>query len=64
MSEKAVFWIHGFPARDMEQVAEYLSGDAHDQSKVQVLVDGKFYDVVTEEATPSSSSARESRTSQ
>lgn len=42
----AVFWVHGMQARSFEQVAGYLTGDAHDQSKVQVYVDGEFYDVV------------------
>ena len=38
-------WIHGQPARDLDQVASYLNGDAHDQSKVQVLVGGNFYNL-------------------
>lgn len=42
-------FIHGSLARDWAQVAEYLSGDAHDRSKVQVLVNGRFYPVVIRE---------------
>lgn len=38
-------WVHGTPARDLEQVAGYLGGDAHDQSKVQVLIGGHFYNL-------------------
>jgi hypothetical protein len=37
-----MFWVHGSPARSFEQVAEYLTGDAHDRSKVQVY-DGKHF---------------------
>jgi hypothetical protein len=38
-------WLHGLPARDLDQVRAYLNGDAHDQSKVQVLVNGHFYNL-------------------
>jgi hypothetical protein len=44
--ERAAIWIHGFPAKSWNQVVQYLDGDAHDQSKVQVLVGGKFYSLV------------------
>jgi hypothetical protein len=40
---RPTLWVHGTRARDLEQVAAYLNGDAHDQSKVQVLVSGHFY---------------------
>ncbi|MGZ4745702.1 MAG: hypothetical protein ACXVYY_01330 [Oryzihumus sp.] len=43
-------WVHGLPARSYEQVAAYLTGNAHDQSKVQVYVGGQFYDVVIRNA--------------
>lgn len=46
MSNLAEIWIHGFPAKSWEQVVEYATGDAHDRSKLQVLVDGKFKDLV------------------
>lgn len=53
-SPDAVLWVHGMQARSFEQVAGYLTGDAHDQSKVQVYVGGQFYDVVIAPAsTPS-----------
>jgi hypothetical protein len=39
----AAFWVHGAPARDFDQVLEYLKGDVHDQSKVQIVIDGHFY---------------------
>lgn len=38
----AEWWVHGFPAHDLDQVRDYLKGDAHDQSKVQLRIDGKF----------------------
>lgn len=41
----AIVYVHGYPARDWEQVVEHLNGDAHAQSKVQVMVDGKFFDL-------------------
>jgi hypothetical protein len=28
-------WVHGAPAHDLGQVNGYLTGDAHDQSKVE-----------------------------
>lgn len=43
--DKAVLIVHGSVASSWKQVAGFLTGDAHDRSKVQVLVDGKFYDV-------------------
>ena len=53
MNEKhkvdAGFWVHGVPARNIDQVVSYLTGDAHDQSKVQFYKDGKFYSVVLED---------------
>ena len=43
--QDGTFWVHGAPARSFEQVASYLTGDAHDRSKVQVVVNGEFHDV-------------------
>ena len=40
------FWIHGSPARDLEQVESYLRGDAHDRSKVQWFDGQGFHPVV------------------
>lgn len=37
--------VHGSLARDPDQVRDYMHGDAHDRSKVQVLFEGKFHDV-------------------
>jgi hypothetical protein len=31
-------WVHGGKARDLQQVIGFLSGDAHDRSKVRILV--------------------------
>lgn len=46
---KPGIWVHGAPARDLEQVASYLSGDSHARSKVQWF-DGKhFYDLLVED---------------
>ena len=36
------FWVHGYPAHSLEQVVSFLTGDAHDQSKVQ-WYDGKRF---------------------
>lgn len=36
---KVSIWVHGAPARSLEQVVSYLTGDDHDRSKVQVHVD-------------------------
>lgn len=43
----AIFYVHGLPARSFECVASYLTGDAHDRSKVQVYLpdSGEFLDV-------------------
>ena len=35
--------VHGMRARDIEQVMSYLSGDAHDRSKIQWFNGVKFY---------------------
>ena len=43
---QAEIWIHGFPARDWATVAKYALGDDHARSKMQVLIDGRFYDLV------------------
>ena len=39
-------WVHGCRARDLKQVESYLSGDAHDQSKVQWYDGNQFHDLV------------------
>lgn len=44
-AEQAEIWVHGAPARSWEQVAEYVNGDAHARSKLQILVGGRFYPV-------------------
>jgi len=52
--DNPTLWVHGLPARSLEQVASYLTGDSHDQSKVQVLVGGNFYnlsEMINEEGT-------------
>jgi hypothetical protein len=36
--QKVEVWLHGSPARSLEQIMWYLSGDAHDRSKVQIFV--------------------------
>lgn len=42
------FWVHGAPARNLDQVFDYLtSDDAHDRSKV-VWFDGKRFQQVTD----------------
>ena len=51
LNTNAEIWVHGFPARDWEQVVQYINGDAHDRSKLQVLVDGKFYPLIVDQAT-------------
>lgn len=35
-------WVHGAPARSLKQVVDYLSGDAHDRSKVEFFDGYKF----------------------
>lgn len=48
------FWIHGLRAKSIQQVKDYLDGDAHDRSKLQVFVYnedgdsryGRFYDLL------------------
>jgi hypothetical protein len=47
--EGAVVFLHGAQARSWEQVITYLRGDAHDRSKVQVLVNGGFHSLVLAE---------------
>lgn len=42
-------WVHGAPARDLEQVESYLSGDAHDRSKVEWFDGSRFRPLVIEE---------------
>lgn len=42
----AAVFVHGSAARSWAQVASYLLGDAHDRSKVQVLVNGQFLPLV------------------
>lgn len=54
MSTNLQFWVHGIPARSLEQVAQYLSGDDHDKSKVQVF-DGETFHNATEMLEPSAS---------
>lgn len=39
-------WVHDSRARSLEQVESYLSGDAHDQSKVQWYDGDRFHDLV------------------
>ena len=46
MSESQ-FWVHGMPARNIDQVIDYLSGDAHDRTKVQ-WHDGKNFITVVD----------------
>lgn len=38
--------VHGMRARNVEQVMSYLSGDAHDQSKVQWFDGNKFHNFI------------------
>lgn len=59
MSEhaSAEVWIHGARARSWDQVIEYLSGDAHDRSKVQIYVNGRFFSI-TEPSSLASSVGR------
>lgn len=40
------FWVHGMPARNIDQVISYLSGDAHDQYKVRWYDGQDFLTVV------------------
>ena len=47
--DDGALWVHGLPARSYEQVADYLNGDAHDRSKVQVMVGGVLRDVFVAE---------------
>lgn len=46
IESRAAIWIHGYPAKSWEQVVKYLDGDPHERSKVAVLVDGRFYDLI------------------
>lgn len=39
-------YIHGVPAENVEQVLSYLSGDAHDVSKVQWFDGERFHNFV------------------
>lgn len=39
-------WLHGQPARTLEEVIKYLSGDAHDRSKVQFFDGKEFHDLI------------------
>ena len=39
------FWVHGERARSLEQVERYLTGDSHDQSKVQWFDGVTFYSI-------------------
>lgn len=42
----AGFWVHGSPARSLDEVLEFLNGDAHDVSKVQWFNGNRFFDLV------------------
>lgn len=44
----AIVYVHGVPAKSWEQISSYANGDAHAQSKIQVFVNGRFYDVKLE----------------
>ena len=35
---KVEIWVHGAPARCLDQVVKYLTGDVHDQTKVEIFV--------------------------
>lgn len=35
-------YLHGVPARDLEHVVSYLTGDAHDRSKVEFFDGERF----------------------
>lgn len=39
---KPGFWVHGAPARNLEQIESYLTGDEYDRSKVDWF-DGKNF---------------------
>lgn len=43
----AGFWVHGTPARSLDQVLDFLDGDAHDVSKVQWFNGEKFFDFIS-----------------
>lgn len=43
---EAGFWLHGTPARSLDEVLDYLDGDAHDVSKVQWFNGSEFFDLV------------------
>jgi predicted ATPase with chaperone activity len=37
-------YVHGARASNLKQVIDFLSGDAHDRSKVQIYANGRFWD--------------------
>lgn len=40
------FWVHGMRARDLAEVESFLTGDAHDKSKVQWFDGKKFHTLI------------------
>lgn len=40
------FWVHGSPAYSLDQVLDFLNGDAHDVSKVQWFNGHRFFSLV------------------
>ena len=45
---KPAFFVHGMPARNVEQVLDFLSGNAHDVSKVQFFDGTRFHNFIKE----------------
>lgn len=42
------FWVHGSPAYSLDQVLDFLNGDAHDVSKVQWFNGHHFFSLVSD----------------